>query len=294
MTDGVGGTRSAVAADGHRLLVGIATVLLLVTAVAVRSRLIVGFLILAAVFIPAERLFTLRPQRVFRRFWASDVVHFWVNNLLTTAGVLIVLFPVVAVFRLGGLHSFHAWVAGQPLYLQLPEALAVAELCSYWSHRASHRVPLLWRFHQVHHSIREMDWLAAGRLHPLDQAFRQLCIAFPLLVLGFSKGSFGGVLVFFAVQAIFIHANVRFTFGPLRWLIATPEFHHWHHSNVPEAYNTNFSGELPCLDALFGTLHLPKKSWPERYGIDRPTPPGYLAQLAMPFTASDQRSSIIT
>jgi sterol desaturase/sphingolipid hydroxylase (fatty acid hydroxylase superfamily) len=294
MSDGAGDARSEVPGGGHRLLVGAATALLLVAAVALRSRLVVGFLVLAAVLIPAERLFTLHPQRVFRRFWASDVVHFWVNNLLTTAGVLVVLFPVAVAFRLRALHPLHAEVGGQPVYLQLPEALAVAELCSYWSHRASHQVPFLWRFHQVHHSISEMDWLAAGRLHPLDQAFRQLCVAFPLVVLGFSKGSFGGVLVFFALQAIFIHANVRFTFGPLRWLIATPEFHHWHHSNVPAAYNTNFSGEFPCLDALFGTLHLPKQSWPDRYGIDRPTPPGYLAQLAMPFTANDQRSSIAT
>ena len=63
----------------------------------------------------------------------------------------------------------------------------------YWGHRLSHTVPFLWRFHAVHHSIEEMDWLAAGRLHPLDQAFTQACAILPLFLLGYSRGVFAGV-----------------------------------------------------------------------------------------------------
>jgi len=84
-------------------------------------------------------------------------------------------------------------------------------------------------------------------------------VVLPLFILGFSKASFGGVLVVFSLQALFIHANVRFTFGPLRRLIVTPEFHHWHHGIEPAADNTNFVWEFPWIDAVFGTLHLPKK-----------------------------------
>ncbi len=72
----------------------------------------------------------------------------------------------------------------------------------------------------------------------------------PLFILGFSKASFEGVLVVFSLQALFIHANVRFTFGPLRRLIVTAEFHHWHHGIEPAADNTissgNFRGSTPC------------------------------------------------
>ena len=75
-------------------------------------------------------------------------------------------------------------------------------------------------------------------------------------MLGFTRGTFGALLVVFTLQALFIHANVRFTFGPLRYVFATPEFHHWHHAADPRAYNSNFAGELPVIDKLFGTLHL--------------------------------------
>ena len=126
------------------------------------------------------------------------------------------------------------------------EAFLLAEVVQYWAHRAAHTVPVLWRFHKVHHSITELDWLAAARLHPIDQAFIRSCVVIPLFVLGFTSGTFGALLVLFTFQALFIHANVRFTFGPLRYVFATPEFHHWHHADDPRAYNSNFAGELPA------------------------------------------------
>ena len=94
--------------------------------------------------------------------------------------------------------------------------------------------------------------------------------------------TFGGYLVFVTLQAIFIHANVRVRFGPLRWLVATPEFHHWHHASDPLAYNSNFAGEFPWIDLAFGTLHLPVGRMPTAYGADEQAPERYFAQLAWP------------
>jgi sterol desaturase/sphingolipid hydroxylase (fatty acid hydroxylase superfamily) len=91
-------------------------------------------------------------------------------------------------------------------------------------------------------------------------------------------------LVLVSAQATFIHANVRFTFGPLRYLVATPQFHHWHHAADPEAVDKNFAVHLPILDVMFGTAHMPER-WPTAYGISggaRP-PAGYLRQLWWPF-----------
>jgi sterol desaturase/sphingolipid hydroxylase (fatty acid hydroxylase superfamily) len=247
-------------------VIGLATAVLLVGALAVRSHLALGFVTVAAVMIPLERAFALHPQRILRRRWTSDVVHFCFNNILTLVGLLVLLVPLMVLLRAATPAALGYTVRSAPAPLQFLGALLVADLCGYWSHRASHRVPRLWRFHAVHHSIEEMDWLAAARLHPVDQAFRQACIFVPLYLLGFSKVSFGGVLVFLTFQALFIHANVRFTLGPLRWGIATPTFHHWHHASAPEAYNTNFAGELPVLDAIFGTLHVPKGRGPKVTG----------------------------
>jgi sterol desaturase/sphingolipid hydroxylase (fatty acid hydroxylase superfamily) len=79
-------------------------------------------------------------------------------------------------------------------------------------------VPFLWRFHAVHHSIEEMDWVASGRLHPLDQAFTQAFTVLPLFLLGYDAGVFAGVAVFVTLLALFQHANVRLRFPVLRWV----------------------------------------------------------------------------
>ncbi|WP_197048090.1 sterol desaturase family protein [Mycobacterium paragordonae] len=155
----------------------------------------------------------------------------------------------------------------------------------YAGHRAAHEIPLLWRFHRVHHSVREMDWLAANHLHPVDETFIRSAAVLPLYALGFGQVSLGAFVVLISLQAVFIHANVNLNLGPLRWLTATPQFHHWHHARDPRAHNSNFAGEFPLLDAIFGTLYLPAHSWPTHYGLDETEPTGYLRQLAWPLTA---------
>jgi sterol desaturase/sphingolipid hydroxylase (fatty acid hydroxylase superfamily) len=268
------------------VMIAVVTGSIFVGALLVRSRLVFAIVVVAAIFVPMERVFALRSQRVFRTGWRTDLVHFVVNNLLTTGLLVVVVVTLGASLRAAVLGSLRSAVANQGLGLQFTEAFLIAELCGYWAHRATHAVPILWRFHRVHHSIQEMDWLAAGRLHPIDQAFTRSCIVLPLVALGFTKATFGAFLVFLTFQALFIHANVRFRLGPLRWLISTPEFHHWHHSADPAAYNSNFAGEFPVLDLLFGTLHLPSGTRPEKYGIEETAPNGYLAQLIWPMRRS--------
>jgi len=274
-------TGRALTAGG--VVLGAATAVIVLGALTVRSGLIFGLVVLAAIFVPLERVFALHPQKVLRAGWRTDLVHFFVNNLLANLALLV---PVVVVglgLRAMVPLTLRHDVVHQPAGLQFAEAFLLAELCGYAAHRAAHQVPLLWRFHKVHHTIREMDWLASAHLHPLDSVWTRSCVVLPLFALGFSRATFGGFLAFTTLQAIFIHANVRLTFGPLRWVVATPEFHHWHHANAPDAYNTNFAGEFPWIDALFGTAHLPKGRRPARYGIDEEQPAGYLRQLAWPF-----------
>jgi sterol desaturase/sphingolipid hydroxylase (fatty acid hydroxylase superfamily) len=280
--------------SGRAILLSAIALGLFVLALALRSNLVFGLVALAAIFVPAERFLAVHRHRVFRKHWSSDLVHFVFNNIVGVVGLLAVVVVVGLVPRLLVPDAVRAAIGGQPWWLQFAEALAIVEVCGYWAHRATHTVPFLWRFHKVHHSIEEMDWLAAGRLHPVDQIFTRACLVVPLFVLGFSRATFGAFLVFVTFQAIFIHSNIRLTFGPFRRVVTTPEFHHWHHSNEPQARNTNFAGELPVLDAIFGTLYLPSRRgsadrevarFPARYGIDEPTPDGYVRQLAWSFKA---------
>jgi sterol desaturase/sphingolipid hydroxylase (fatty acid hydroxylase superfamily) len=81
----------------------------------------------------------------------------------------------------------------------------------------------------------------------------------------------------------FIHANVNWRLGPLEWLISSPAFHHWHHTNDgPAVVNKNFAAMLPWVDRCFGTFYLPRQEWPATYGIDAPIPAGMTDQLIQP------------
>jgi sterol desaturase/sphingolipid hydroxylase (fatty acid hydroxylase superfamily) len=268
------------------LLLGSATLAVVLAALAIHAEIIFALVVFAVVFIPLEKMFALRPQRIFREGWHTDLVHFLVNNVALN----LLLFASVAVIgttlRLLTPDTWQAAVGSQPAWLQIVEALVVAELGGYAGHRAAHQVPFLWRFHKVHHSVSEMDWLAATHLHPLDQAFIRSCSILPIYALGFTKASLGVFVTILTFHAIFLHANVSFTFGPLRWVIGTPEFHHWHHANVPEAYNTNYAALFPVVDKIFGTIFLPRGRRPAVYGVDEEQPRGYLRQLTWPLRRS--------
>ncbi len=262
------------------LWVALGTLALLLAALSVNSRILLGIVVGAAIFVPIERLFELHPQRVFRAGWMTDIVHLIVSQALTLVGLVIGVVAVGLLAHAATPEAVRAAIADQPGWAQFAEALTLVELIGYWMHRASHTVPWLWRFHKVHHAIGEMDWLAAGHLHPIDQTIMRTAVVVPLFALGFSKATFGAFLAFEGFTAIFNHANVRLRFGPLAYVIATPHYHHWHHADHPEAYGQNLG--LPVLDWLFGTRYLPD-TWPTRYGLSERQPAGYLRQLAWPF-----------
>ena len=242
-------------------------------------------LITFLVFVPLERLLALHPeQKIFRRNWANDVIFLLFNRFLIKLGLLGVV--AASIFAAAQIipASFQATVGGLPYWVQIPAVIVLSDLGFYWTHRMFHAVPWLWRFHAVHHSIEELDWLAAFRIHPLDQIITKGVSLVPVATLGFSEWAIAIYVVLYQWQTILIHANVRIRFGPLRFLLASPEFHHWHHSSDREARDRNFAAQLPFLDALFGTLHMPKGQMPTRYGLDQPMPQHYVRQLIYPFT----------
>jgi len=244
-----------------------------------------ALLILALVFIPLEYLFPLRrQQKFFRKNWLNDLVTLLANAVVVTFGLIFLITAISALLRLAVPGDFFALVRAQPLWLQVVEVLILADLGFYLAHRAFHAVPFLWRVHSVHHSIEELDWLAAFRVHPLDQILTKGASFLPVLVLGFSDAAVLIFAVIYKWQSVAIHSNNRIALGPLRYLFASPHFHHWHHANEPAALDKNFAGQLPFLDWAFGTLHLPK-NMPEVYGTHDPVPLRYDQQLIYPFRA---------
>jgi sterol desaturase/sphingolipid hydroxylase (fatty acid hydroxylase superfamily) len=250
-----------------------------------------NLLLIFLVFAPLEHLLPLRPeQRLFDRSRLLDLAHYLFSGLLIKLGLIAVVLGASALGGAAVPGSWRAGLSGLPLWLQTICVVAIADLGFYAAHRLFHAVPGLWRYHAIHHSIEEMDWLAAHRVHPLDQIVTKSASLVPVFALGFSAAAIGIFAVIYHWQSLLIHANVRLPFGPLRWVVASPEFHHWHHANQREAFDRNFSGQLPLWDLLFGTLHMPRGRMPERYGTDDPVPRTYLAQLAYPLrTPSETR-----
>lgn len=245
---------------------------------------LLNLFVLALVFVPMERAFArLREQPVFREGFRTDLVYFAASHLFVQVSVLLSMAPATALLGFARQAPLQAAIASQPVVVQFFEAMLVADLCGYFSHRAFHQIPALWRFHQIHHSSRALDWLAGSRLHIVDVIVTRAIGFAALYAAGFSQAATYAYLTFVSFHAVFIHANVRFDFGPLRWLLVTPQFHHWHHSAQREAIDKNFAVHLPIIDRVFGTLHLPGARWPDRYGIEGdPVPDGFAAQLLYP------------
>ena len=238
-----------------------------------------------AVFVPLERAFALRPaQRILRKGWRTDLTYFFVSTLLLQVLTILTLQPAMVFFDWARHPATVAWIQSLPSFIQFAAIVFLADLMQYWIHRAFHGVPMLWRFHEIHHSAEVMDWLAGSRLHLIDIVVTRGLTYVPMYVLGFSEGPFFAYLIFVSAQAVFIHANVRFRLRWLDWLLATPQYHHWHHAASPDAVDKNFAVHLPVLDRLFGTHYMPGR-WPEAYGVTSGSnpPAGWWAQLRHAF-----------
>jgi sterol desaturase/sphingolipid hydroxylase (fatty acid hydroxylase superfamily) len=252
---------------------------------------LLNLIVYSLIFIPIERLFARLPEQgIFRAGWRTDLTYFFISALLVQVTTVLTLKPAMVLFDWAVWAELQLTVRGWPVAVQFLALLAVADLTQYWVHRAFHRIPALWRFHAIHHSAEQMDWLAGSRLHLVDVAVTRGLTYVPIYLLGFAEAPLFTYLVVVSAQATFIHANVRFEFGPLKWLIATPQFHHWHHADEAEAIDKNFAVHLPAIDAIFGTMYLPRR-WPRGYGLAEgaPVPEGFLRQLAWPFVPRPKR-----
>jgi sterol desaturase/sphingolipid hydroxylase (fatty acid hydroxylase superfamily) len=254
-------------------------------------KLSMWLVVIAAIFTPLERLFAMRPKKIFRKAVLTDIGYYFLNSLALS---VLLAFPLALLAW--GVHrlipaGYIAVISGLPVWARLAAAMVVGEVGFYWGHRWTHEIPLLWRFHSVHHSAEDVDFLVSTRAHPVDMVFTRLCEMTPMYALGLAspmalKGSIIPVVVVLIGNfwGFFIHANVKWRFGPLEWLISTPAFHHWHHTNDgPDVINKNYAPMLPWVDKAFGTLYLPKDRQPEKYGIDQPVSPILFGQLVEPF-----------
>ena len=169
-----------------------------------------------------------------------------------------------------------------PLIAQLFIILLLTDLVQYVLHRFFHG-RFLWKFHAIHHSSEEVDWLSAVRFHPLNLITYSVVTGTLVALFSFDPLVYIMLVPFNMFYSSFTHANLSFTFGPLRYLFASPVFHRWHHTRPKEGGERNFAPTFPFIDILFGTFYMPKGMTPEHFGTTDPVPKTLLGQLIYPF-----------
>jgi sterol desaturase/sphingolipid hydroxylase (fatty acid hydroxylase superfamily) len=261
---------------------------MLTTFLADAARAAAWLVILAAIFIPLERVFAERRVPKPRPQRGVDLAYYCLNSTLTVAALASLSGLLATLARHMIPDALAGFVGGLPLSLRVLLTLFVSEFGAYWGHRASHQVPFLWRFHAIHHSATTVDWLTSSRGHPFDLIFTRMCGLTLVAALGLAQPETGQVPVALLLASVFaivwgfvVHANLRCRLGWLEQVIATPAFHRWHHTN-DQHRDHNYASTLPIYDRLFGTLYLPADANPPAFGIDGGMPDGLLPQLVEP------------
>jgi len=241
------------------------------------------FLITMIVFVPLEHVFPRKKdKKVFRKFWKNDIAYALLAGILIATGSLLLIMTGVTLLDYVISEEFKDLVSQQPLLLQILEMVVIIDIVYYWTHRAFHQIPALWRIHAIHHSIEDLDWLAAHRVHPIDQIFTRGASLILPFALGFDTAALSIWALVSSWKSVLNHSNINLKFGPLKWFIISPTFHHWHHANEEHAFDKNFAGQIPILDIIFGTAIMNEKEGPKVYGTDTHVPDSFVDQMLVP------------
>jgi sterol desaturase/sphingolipid hydroxylase (fatty acid hydroxylase superfamily) len=241
-------------------------------AVVLTVRYVFWLLGISAVFVVLERLFPWRrEQPLLRPGWLRDVGFVALNGhlfSLLTAG----LTGAAALAATRGLHFLRFQLQGSPVprwpfLAQFLSFLVLADFLQWCIHNLLHRVPWLWTFHKVHHSITTMDWIGNWRFHWAEIVVYKGLQWLPLAWLNASPEAVFAVAVVTTVWGDFNHANLDVGLGPLGYLLNNPRMHLWHHDQSSEGgVAKNFGIVLSVWDYVFGTAYWPRDRNPERLG----------------------------
>jgi sterol desaturase/sphingolipid hydroxylase (fatty acid hydroxylase superfamily) len=256
-------------------------------------RTLVLFFVLVIVFGILEHFWPSIPnQPKLRRGLGVDILYWFftplVTQILVIIAIAIVLLPVYVLLGrsldLNSILAGYGPVAKVPLWQQGLIVIVLGDFMGYWTHRLNHTITQLWMFHAIHHSAETVDWLTAVRIHPVNDIFSKGIQAIPIIMLGFSPIAVELYTPILSAYIALIHANVSWNYGPLRYAIASPAFHRWHHEMDKKAWGKNYAGLLPIYDVIFGTFYLPLKQQPKEFGIyGEKMTENFIDQMLYPF-----------
>jgi len=224
-----------------------------------------------------EVLFPWRKKQPFIRkdFWL-DTFYMFFNFFLFN---LIAFIALSNTFELFLLRTFNfnledlqlVHVENLPHWLQLLIFFIVTDFVQWLTHILLHRVPFLWEFHKVHHSVEQMGFAAHLRYHWMETVVYKSMLYLPVAFIGGWKFEDVFWVHTFAILIGHLnHANIHLTYGPLKYIFNNPVMHLWHHAyNLPEGrkYGLNYGISLSIWDYIFGTAEIPEDNGEIKLGF---------------------------
>jgi len=217
-----------------------------------------------------------------RRAAVTDMVYWLLMPLVGQLGRALLLVLGVALLY-GNAPTQEFALRSWPVWAQCIAILLLQDAMMYVIHRIFH-TRWAWRFHAVHHSSETVDWTSAVRFHPVNLIAEFALADAVILLMGFDPLALAVLGPFNLIYSVMVHANLNWTFGPLRYVFASPVFHRWHHTAEEEGLDKNFAPTFPFLDWMFGTFYMPGGRRPEVYGTNSTSlPAGFVGQTIYPF-----------
>ncbi|MEQ1627268.1 MAG: sterol desaturase family protein, partial [Nitrospira sp.] len=196
-----------------------------------------------------------------RKLTASKLCR-WGGNLTIVAlnTVIARLFFMGGVVAVAAMGQERGWgllnLIEGPVWLEVAIAIVALDFIIYWQHQVFHYVPILWRFHMMHHSDLDLDVSSGVRFHPVEIVISTVVKAAAVLALGVAPLAVVIFEIVLNATALFNHSNVQMPVSldrVLRWFIVTPDMHRIHHSVDVRETNSNYGFNVPWWDRLFGT-----------------------------------------
>lgn len=184
-----------------------------------------------------------------------------------------------------------AWLSPHPsilreygVFVQILVLLFARDLFIYLRHRIFH-TRRLWRFHAIHHSSKEVNWLSTARFHPVESLIEATLDILLFLSLSPERDAIIIASTIMGFNDFFVHSDCAIRYGPLNKLLVSPVYHRWHHSTDQAALNKNFAAMFSFLDVLGGTYYMPHDRLPEKTGVSDKlkVPETFWGQILYPF-----------
>lgn len=224
----------------------------------------------------------------FNFFLFSLVAYNAVSNV-----VVVAFNDFLALFGLTNLVALN--VAHLPVWSQLLLLFVLRDFIQWNVHRLLHRLPLLWEFHKVHHSIEEMGFAGHLRYHWMETIVYRTIEYIPLAMIGFGIDDFFLVHIFALAIGHINHANIYLPLGPFKYIFNSPQMHLWHHAEeLPEGtYGVNYGISLSLWDYLFGKAYMPSENSNLKLGFKGISkfPKTFWSQIIYPWYTKNERYS---